>query len=209
MTLSAHKLGGPQGVGALVLGAGVEPAALHPGRRAGAPLAARHREPAGHRRLRAGPAELAAADTGFGSARRRAARPARGARSPRSRRRRAISARGARAPAQHHLPRHAGGRQPDPADRPRSRRHRGQHRLGLLVRQGRALARAGRDGRRGRGGADGDPGQPGLGQHRGRRGSLRRRLEPAVRAHPRPMRRRRGAPERRWPGLLLAVGSPT
>jgi cysteine desulfurase len=29
--LSAHKLGGPQGVGALVLGPGVEPAALHHG----------------------------------------------------------------------------------------------------------------------------------------------------------------------------------
>jgi cysteine desulfurase len=31
MTLSPHKLGGPQGVGALVLGPGVEPAALHHG----------------------------------------------------------------------------------------------------------------------------------------------------------------------------------
>ena len=100
-----------------------------------------------------------------GGSDRRAARSARGA----DRRARAgCPGVRARAPSGCPTPRcldHARGQQPDPADRARPRRHRGQHRLGLLVGQGRPVPRAGRHGHRPGRSGERDPGQPGLGEH--------------------------------------------
>ena len=144
LTLSAHKFGGPQGVGALVVRAGLEPEAFLRGG-------------AQERRWRPGTenlpgivgfgraCELALADADWRSAPARCAIGSR-RRSPPSRRPPACSG-GGGAAAQHVLPDHARGQQPDPADRVRPRRHRGQHGLGLLVGQGRPVPRPGRDGR--------------------------------------------------------------
>ena len=178
LTVSAHKLGGPQGVGALVLGEGIEPAALLRGG-------------GQERRWRPGTENLPGI-VGFGRACELALEDRDLARRTGALRDRLETEIRAAAPdvrvygagaerlSEHQLPRHAGGRQPDPADRARPRGHRGQHGLGLLVRQGRALARAGRDGdRAGRGGLD-HPGQPRLGQHRRRCRSPGRRLDPAL-----------------------------
>ena len=166
LTLSAHKLGGPQGVGALVVRDGLEPEALLRGG-------------AQERRWRPGTenlpgivgfgraCELAMADSDWRERTGALARSARGtdrracAGCPRVR-----AGRGAA--AQHVVPDHARGQQPDPADRVRPRRHRRQHRLGLLVGQGRPVPRPGRHGHRAGGSGERDPGQPGLGQHRWR-----------------------------------------
>ncbi len=54
LVISAHKLGGPRGVGALDRARRRQPAGAHQGRRPGAPAARRHRERRRHRRLRRG-----------------------------------------------------------------------------------------------------------------------------------------------------------
>ena len=108
LILSSHKLGGPKGVGAVVLVASACSPAADPRRRAGAPAARRYRERRGHRRIR----------RGFERRRRDRPRwPRRGAAAASGGRLRAIRhrhrgvRRDARAPAQHDLlcrSRHAG-----------------------------------------------------------------------------------------------------
>ena len=166
LILSAHKFGGPKGAGALI--------ATRAELSLGAPLL---RGGGQERGVRAG-TENVAAIAGF--RRRGAARRRRGGRARRrgslalrdrlDRRRAARVApdavdlrRGRAAPAQHLLLRRARHRRGDAADRPRSRRRRGLVRLGLFVRQGRALACAGGDGGRPRSSPRRDPAQPRLG----------------------------------------------
>ena len=175
---------GPQGVGALVLGAG------HRAR--GRCSAAAARSAAGAPAPRTCPASSASAApassrSGHGLARagRRAARPARGRRRRAARRRPACSARGAARLPNTSCLAMPGRRQPDPADR-RSTSPASRSAPARPARRARSGPRtcwppwassAERGGER-------DPGQPGLGQHRGRRRPLRRRLDAAVRAQP-------------------------
>ena len=169
LTLSAHKLGGPQGVGALVVQSGLEPEALLRGggqERRWRPGTENLPGIVGFGRA----CELAMADTEW--------RARTGARAGCPGVREAC-----RAAAQHLLPDHAGRQQPDPADRVRSCRHRRQHRLGLLLGKGRPVPRPGRDGRRSGGSGERDPDQPRLGQLRGRRRPFRRGVGPPLRPH--------------------------
>ena len=147
LMLSAHKIGGLKGAGALVTArAGIS---------LGAPLLRGGGQERGHR---AG-TETVAAIAGFGAAARaclagtarrsgaahRVARPSR-RRRPLGRGRCGHLLGRRAAPAQHRLFRSSRRRGGDADDRARSRRRRGQFRLGLLVGQGRAVACAGRDG---------------------------------------------------------------
>ena len=141
LTLSAHKLGGPQGVGALIRrDDGICARAADHGRRAGARRAGRHRE-----RGRRSPASArpprrprSALDDGGRPRWRRCATGSRPA-SRRSRRRPSIFGAERDAAAQHHPVRGPGHEGRDRRDRVRSRRRRGVVGLGLLVGQGRAL----------------------------------------------------------------------
>lgn len=167
LSLSAHKLGGPKGVGALVLRPELAPEALVRG---------------GGQELgrRAGTENVAGASPGFGvaaeCAREGLVQQAELAvlRDGMEARLRAhapelvIPGRDAERVANTSTLALPGRCRADAGHAPGSGRHRGQRRFGLLVRQGAAIARAGRDGiwagcRRRR-----DPRQPGVG-NRGQR----------------------------------------
>lgn len=166
LSLSAHKLGGPKGVGALVLRPELAPEALvrgggqELGRRAGTENVAGIAGFGVARRMRARRAGAAGGTGGtarwHGGA---AARPCTGAGHSRPR---------CGEGGEHQYVGAARRCRADAGHAPGSGRHRGQRRFGLLVRQGAAIARAGRDGiwagcRRRR-----DPRQPGVG-NRGQR----------------------------------------
>ena len=142
LSLSAHKLGGPTGVGALVVRAGAPFVAEPLRRRAGNQSSRRHGELSRHRRA---------------SAPRREARTAASTPTLRDRVEAALLAiapggaglrRGRQAAAQHDLHLHAGRAGRDPGHGARSCRCLRQRGLGLLVGQGAPLGGAGGHGRR-------------------------------------------------------------
>ena len=174
LSLSAHKFNGPKGAGALWIKRGTRMQPILTGGK--------------HERNRRAGTENVPAIAGMGvaarlapakmatrrRARRGAARSARG-RHPRRRAGHGRQRRARRARAEHdqHQLRSRRGR--EPADRARSRRHRGVDRIGLLVGHARAVARAARDGVPGAPHAELAALQPGDVLDRGRSRSRRRR----------------------------------
>ena len=196
MSLSAHKLGGPMGVGALVVRNGVQ---LEPLIRGGGQ----------ERRQRAGTENLPGI-AGFGAAAKEAAaglaayaaiaalRDERAAAPLRARVRRGRLRRRCAATAQYALHRDALCRSGNAGDRVRSCRGDGQRRLGLFLGQGRAQPCARRDGRHVGACRNRDPHQPRLEHDPSRSRSFGRSLGRALRPHPR---------ERRMTGAIARKGN--